>query len=67
VSYEVFHLDSRERAREKEVSRQQDILSLESGSLSEADIAASNDFFSALDIGNFRIRCVGRKAVSQRA
>jgi hypothetical protein len=33
-----------------------------SGQASEAEIAANNDFFAALDLGNFRIRSIGRRA-----
>lgn len=61
MSYEILSFDPEERVREKRASRERDARLILSGQASEADIAASNDFFAALDLGNFRIRCIGRR------
>lgn len=64
MAYEVCRLDSVERAREKQASRERDVCDLNSGQVSAGEISHRNDFFAALDVQHFSISCIGYKKVS---
>jgi hypothetical protein len=63
VAHDIMRLDPKVRAREKRKSRERDANLLYSGSVSAKQLSVQNDFFAALDLGNFRIRAIGRRSV----
>jgi hypothetical protein len=67
MPYDILHLDSEQRALEKQASRESDSRRLSSGQASVADISIQNDFFAALDLRNFRISSIGHREISCHA
>lgn len=59
MSYRIFDLDSEDRARHKQASRDEDLARLHSGEVSPAELSYENDFFAELDVASFEIVAIG--------
>lgn len=51
------------RAEQKQLSRDRDVMLLQSGQITEAELKRRNSFFGALPIKRFKIVAIGRKPV----
>ena len=51
------------RAEQKQLSRDRDVMLLQSGQITEAELKRRNSFFGALPIKRFKMVAIGRKPV----
>ncbi len=56
-------LDPVARAAEKQASRDADAARLAAGTITPAELARENSFFSCLDLRTFRIVAIGKTAI----
>lgn len=49
------YFDARERAREKQASRDEDQRQLDTGEITREALAKRNGFFSSLDLSSFKV------------
>jgi len=59
-------LDQEERARQKQASRDRDQARLAAREIDREDLRKENDFFSSLDLRNFRITAIGGKPLKRK-
>lgn len=55
--------DRLSRAQQKQLSRDRDVMLLQSGQITEAELKRRNSFFGALPIKRFKMVAIGRKPV----
>lgn len=60
-------LDPIARAAEKQASRDADAARLAAGTITPADLARENSFFSCLDLASFRIVAIGKTRIGDVA
>jgi hypothetical protein len=63
MPFKVGKLDQKERARDKQASRDRDAARLKSGDVSREQLASENNPFSGLGLENFHVVSIGRRKV----
>ena len=61
--YAVRVLDSEKRAREKQASRDRDLMRLQSGEIDQEQLRRENSLFSSLPLRSFRIVAIGKRRI----
>ncbi|NTF23587.1 hypothetical protein G6L37_35020 [Agrobacterium rubi] len=65
MSYKIDVLNSNERAREKQKSRDRDQFRLDNGQVSGKELRRENSVFSSLPLHRFRMMAIGGKPLVQ--
>jgi hypothetical protein len=65
MNYQVLKLNAKERALEKQASRDRDSERLRQGRISAADLQRENSFFASFDAASFEIVSIGSRSIDR--